>query len=141
MQFISHSVDQTQLFAEKFASTLVGGEVLLLDGDMGAGKTHFVKGLALGLGISDVITSPTFALHNAYQGKLQLNHFDFYRIDDPAEAEMLGLDEFFYQKNGVCAVEWWQNVADLIPKSVAIKISITKLSETSRQISVEKAQQ
>ena len=141
MQFISHSVEQTQLFAEQFASTLVGGEVLLLDGDMGAGKTHFVKGLALGLGISDVITSPTFALHNAYQGKLRLNHFDFYRIDDPAEAEMLGLDEFFYQKNGVCAVEWWQNVADLIPKNVAIKISITKLSETSRQISVEKAQQ
>ena len=97
---ISHSVAETENIAERFAQTLTGGEAVLLVGEMGAGKTHFVKGLAKGLNIDDVITSPTFTLHNIYYGRLTLNHFDFYRVEDPAEAEMLGLDEFFYDRRG-----------------------------------------
>lgn len=136
-QFVTNNVEQTERIACDFGKTLNGGEVVLLRGEMGAGKTHFVKGLALGLGIDDIITSPTFALHNQYSGKLVLNHFDFYRLDDPAEAEMLGLDEFFYDKNGVSAIEWSENVACLLPDGCST-VTIVKLSENERQIIIER---
>lgn len=136
-QFVTNSILQTEQIAQDFGKTLQGGEVVLLRGEMGAGKTHFVKGLALGLDITDTITSPTFALHNQYFGRLTLNHFDFYRVDDPTEAEMLGLDEFFYDVNGVSAIEWDVNVAYLLPKN-CITITIDKLSENSRQITIER---
>ena len=77
--YVTDSVIETERIAEQLGRTLSGGETVLLSGEMGAGKTHFVKGLAVGLEISDVITSPTFALHNSYTGRLTLNHFDFYR--------------------------------------------------------------
>lgn len=134
-EYITKSVAETENIAETFAETLQGGEVVLLCGEMGAGKTHFTKGIAKGLKIDDVITSPTFALHNVYLGRLTLNHFDFYRIDDPAEAEMLGLDEFFYDKNAVSVIEWSENVAELIPKE-HIKVTIQKLSENERKIDI-----
>lgn len=136
-QFVANGVEQTEQIAQEFGATLQGGEVVLLHGEMGAGKTHFVKGLALGLDISDTITSPTFALHNQYLGRLVLNHFDFYRIDDPTEAEMLGLDEFFYDQNGVSAIEWSENVAYLLPQN-CITITIIKLADNSRQITIER---
>lgn len=135
IDFTSTSVDDTIEFAADFAKNLVGGETILLDGDLGAGKTHFVKGLAQGLGIEDVITSPTFALHNSYQGRLTLNHFDFYRVDDPAEAEMLGLTEFFGAAGGVCAIEWSQNVAPLLPSN-CICVNIARIGENERKITI-----
>ncbi|MDE7454349.1 MAG: tRNA (adenosine(37)-N6)-threonylcarbamoyltransferase complex ATPase subunit type 1 TsaE [Clostridia bacterium] len=136
-QFVTNSIRQTEQVAKDFGNTLKGGEVVLLCGEMGAGKTHFTKGLALGLAINDVITSPTFALHNQYFGRLTLNHFDFYRVDDPVEAEMLGLDDFFYDKNAVSAIEWSENIAYLLPKD-CIMVTITKLSNESRQITIER---
>lgn len=135
-QFVTKSADETEKIAEQFAKELQGGEVVLLCGEMGAGKTHFTKGIAKGLDIDDVVTSPTFALHNVYFGRLTLNHFDFYRIDDPAEAEMLGLDEFFYDKCGVSVIEWSENIAELIPKK-RIVVSIQKLSDFERVIKIE----
>lgn len=134
-EFISHSVSETQSFAQSLATSLKGGEALLLVGDMGAGKTHFVKGLAKGLGVDEVITSPTFALHNVYQGRLTLNHFDFYRIEDSEEVAILGLNEFFSDKNGVAAIEWSENVADLLPKRCII-VTIDKIDDNTRRISV-----
>ena len=136
-QFVANNVEQTEQIAADFGKTLQGGEVVLLRGEMGAGKTHFVKGLALGLKVDDIITSPTFALHNQYSGRLVLNHFDFYRVDDPTEAEMLGLDEFFYDKNGVSAIEWSENVSYLLPRD-CIVVTIIKLSDNSRQITIER---
>ena len=137
-QIISNNAQQTQDFAEQFAKTLIGGETILLNGDLGAGKTHFVKGIAKGLGIDDVITSPTFALHNQYiGGRLVLNHFDFYRIMDPEEAEMLGLNEFFGEKDSVSCIEWSQNIAELLPR-YCIVVTIDKLDETSRQITIQR---
>ena len=136
IEFISHNVAETETFAEQLATTFVGGEVLLLKGDLGAGKTHFVKGLARGLGIDDVVTSPTFALHNSYDGRLTLNHFDFYRIEDSEEVEILGLNEFFYDKNGVAAIEWSENVASLLPKR-CIAVTIDKLDDETRKITVK----
>ena len=136
-QFVTNSVEQTEQIARDFGASLKGGEVVLLVGEMGAGKTHFVKGLAKALDIGDTITSPTFALHNQYYGMLVLNHFDFYRVDDSAEAEMLGLDEFFYAKNGVSVIEWSENIACLLPNG-CLTVTIIKLSENERQITIER---
>lgn len=135
---ITNSTQQTQDFAQQFAQTLVGGETILLNGDLGAGKTHFVKGIATGLDIDDIITSPTFALHNRYEGgRLILNHFDFYRIMDPAEAEILGLNEFFGDKQSVCCIEWSENVAELLPNNCII-VTIEKIDDNTRQITIQK---
>ncbi|MBO5773155.1 MAG: tRNA (adenosine(37)-N6)-threonylcarbamoyltransferase complex ATPase subunit type 1 TsaE [Clostridia bacterium] len=137
MEYISNNVQETIAFAKEFATNLKGGECLLLQGDLGAGKTHFVKGLALGLGIDDNVTSPTFALHNLFQGEaLELNHFDFYRIDDFNEVKMLGLDEYFSQPNGVSAIEWSNNVKPLLPRKT-ITITISNLDENVRSIKYE----
>ena len=135
--FETATVTETEQIAELFGRMLTGGEVVLLQGEMGAGKTHFCKGLARGLDVCDVITSPTFALHNSYQGRLTLNHFDFYRIDDPSEAEVLGLDEFFYDAHGVAVIEWGDNVAELIPAR-RITVTIQKTGDDSRRITVER---
>ena len=135
-QYISRSVEQTKQIAYDLAQTFVGGETLLLEGDLGAGKTHFAKGLAEGLGIADTVTSPTFTLHNVYEGgRLTFNHFDFYRVDDPEEVEMLGLCEFFSTPDGVAAIEWSANVKNLLPTK-CITVNIAKLSDTERQITV-----
>ena len=137
-RIITNSQQHTQDFACEFAKTLVGGETILLNGDLGAGKTHFVKGIAVGLGIDDVITSPTFALHNQYDGgRLVLNHFDFYRIMDPAEAEILGLNEFFGEKNSVSCIEWSENIAELLPRDCII-VTIEKLGDASREITIQR---
>ena len=135
-EFISHNTAETEAFAEQLTKGLCGGEVLLLHGELGAGKTHFVKGLAKGLGVDDVVTSPTFALHNTYCGRLTLNHFDFYRIESSEEVAILGLDEFFYDKNAVAAIEWSENVKDLLPRS-CISVTIEKLGDDTRKITVK----
>ncbi len=135
-QITTNSAEQTERFAEEFASRLRGGEVLLLKGELGAGKTHFVKGLARGLGIDDVVTSPTFALHNEYHGALTLNHFDFYRVENSEEVELLGLDEMFFDRDAVAAIEWSENVADLLPAN-CISVQITKTGDNSRIITVK----
>ena len=132
--FITNSFEQTKQVAFDLAKTFVGGEVVLLDGDLGAGKTVFAKGVAQALGISQEVTSPTFAIHNSYNGSLVLNHFDFYRLDE-SEAEMLGLDEFFGDKNSVCLVEWWSNIVGLLPKN-CIKVYIQKIDENTRKIDI-----
>lgn len=136
LRVITHSCEETEKFAEDWSQSLKGGDVVLLSGDLGAGKTHFTKGIARALGIDDVITSPTFALHNVYYGKLVLNHFDFYRVDSSEEVEILGLNEFFFEKDGVCAIEWWQNVEDLLPNDCFL-VTISKLSDEKREILIE----
>lgn len=134
-EFISNSVADTEAFAEQLSSAFTGGEVLLLNGELGAGKTHFVKGLARGLGIFDTVTSPTFALHNSYEGRLTLNHFDFYRVESSEEVEILGLNEFFYDKQAVAAIEWSENVKELLPPD-CIEVKIEKLNDEERKITV-----
>lgn len=137
-QYLSHSVQETIEIAKNFAATLVGGETLLLEGDLGAGKTHFTKGIAQGLGVTEVVTSPTFTLHNVYYGtSLTLNHFDFYRVDDSEEVEMLGLDEYFCTSDGVAVIEWSNNVKSLLPAKTR-KIVISKMSDDDmRMITIE----
>lgn len=105
MKFVSHSVNDTYAFAKKVADKLKGGEVIILRGDLGAGKTTFTKGLAKALGVEEIVTSPTFTYVKEYYGRLPLYHFDMYRVADADEVYELGLEEYFY-KGGVVVVEW-----------------------------------
>ncbi|MBP5242764.1 MAG: tRNA (adenosine(37)-N6)-threonylcarbamoyltransferase complex ATPase subunit type 1 TsaE [Clostridia bacterium] len=131
----SFSREQTAEIAKRFAATLKAGDTVLLDGDMGAGKTVFAKGVALGLGVIDEVTSPTYAYMNEYDGeKLKLYHYDCYRIESVEQAENLGLADYFYQ-GGVCLVEWSQNIAPLLPEN-CIRVRIEKTGENTREISV-----
>jgi len=112
---ISHSAEETIACGHTLAATLRRGDVLALCGDLGAGKTHFVKGLASGLGTSTPVTSPTFTLIHEYPGgRLPLYHFDFYRLDDEDEALKIGLDEYL-DGDGVCVIEWADKFPALLP--------------------------
>ena len=111
IKFRTTSGEETFALAQKLGEMLNGGELLALEGDLGAGKTLFVKGLAKGLEIQEEVTSPTFVLMHIYEGRLTLAHFDIYRLPVPEAIEELGYEEYFYG-SGVIAVEW----ADLIPK-------------------------
>ena len=127
---LSKSREQTEAFAAEYAKTLRAGDVVLLDGDMGAGKTVFAKGVARGLGIEEEVTSPTYAYMNDYDGKLF--HYDCYRIETPEQAEQLGLTDYF-DMGGICLVEWAQNIASLLPKDVK-RVQIKKINENEREI-------
>ena len=129
--FISNSREQTEAFACEYAKTLRSGDVVLLDGDMGAGKTVFSKGVAKGLGIAEEVTSPTYAYMNDYDGCLF--HYDCYRIESVEQAEYLGLADYF-DMGGICLIEWAQNIAPLIPKN-AKRVCIKKIDENTREIS------
>ena len=128
--FISKSREETENFAREYAKTLKPYDVVLLDGDMGAGKTVFAKGVALGLGIEEEVTSPTYAYMNDYDGRLF--HYDCYRIESVEQAERLGLADYF-DMGGICLIEWSQNIAPLLPKKVK-RVSIKKINEEQREI-------
>ena len=128
--FISRGEEQTLRFAEQYAKSLKGGDVVVLEGDMGAGKTVFAKGVALGLGITEEITSPTYAYMNDYGGKLY--HYDCYRLSCGEQAEALGLCDYFYA-DGICLIEWASNIQDVLPQNYK-KVTISKISENARMI-------
>lgn len=111
---ISDSSAMTFKFGSDFAATLQRGDILALSGDLGAGKTHFVKGLAKGLGFEGAVTSPTFTLIHEYLGKLPIYHIDFYRLETIREAENIGLDEYL-TPDGITAIEWANKFPELIP--------------------------
>lgn len=126
------SAKETLTLGEKYAKTLKPGDIVLLEGEMGAGKTVFCKGIAKGLGISDEILSPTYAYMNEYDGKLY--HFDCYRLKNGAQAEALGLCDYFYA-DGVCVIEWAQNIAEVLPRNC--KRVVIEKTEDGRKISYE----
>ena len=130
MEYISESREQTIALGEQFAKTLKCGSVVLLNGEMGAGKTVFVKGIAKGLGITDEILSPTYAYMNDYDGKLY--HYDCYRLTSGDDAESLGLTDYFYA-GGICVVEWAQNIKSVLPDN-CITVNIKKLGENKRSV-------
>lgn len=111
-EYISRSADDTKEFAQKLATLLKPGDVIALEGDLGAGKTTFTKGLAEGLGIKKNVNSPTFTIIKEYQGILPLYHMDVYRLEDTYED--LGFDEYF-DGDGVTVVEWAHLIEDQLP--------------------------
>lgn len=130
MIHISNSEKQTYEIAKNYAKTLNSGDVVLLLGEMGAGKTAFTKGLAKGLGIKEEITSPTYQYMNDYDGKLY--HYDCYRLSSGEDAEALGLTDYFYG-NGICVLEWSENIKSVLPNDVK-KVQILKIDENTRKI-------
>ena len=131
MKYITNSYEETERVAAELAKSLKGGEVIAMYGDLGAGKTAFVRGLARAPGIEGHITSPTFTIMNAYNGRLPLYHFDVYRIADPDEMYEIGCDEYI-GSDGVCVIEWAELREDILPGEY-IKINIKKDSEKACQ--------
>lgn len=130
-----NSAEQTINFARDLGKKLVGGEVIELIGDVGAGKTTFVKGLAEGLGSKDHVSSPTFTVHNIYKGRLTLHHCDFYRLhDDSLISKEIG--ELLEDKKAVVVLEWAAELRPALPeKHIIIRFNVT--SENVRKIKVE----
>ncbi len=124
MKKLSTSVSQTLRIGKLLAQKLCGGEIILLSGSLGAGKTVLAKGIAQGLGIDKYnVVSPTFVLLRVYKGKHFLNHFDFYRVKSPKEILALGYEEYFYS-DCVTVIEWPERLKFLLPKEfLKIKLS------------------
>ena len=130
---IASSAQQTADFAAQYAKTLRPGDVVLLRGEMGAGKTVFVQGAARGLGGQEQVTSPTYAYMNEYPcAGVTLYHFDCYRLSCGAQAEALGLTDYFYA-GGICFIEWAENIADVLPTGCKV-VEIVKRGENEREI-------
>lgn len=113
--YVSKSGYDTERFAQKLAENLKGGAFIALDGELGAGKTVFTKGIARGLGITQDILSPTFTLLRSYDGRIRLNHFDVYRIADEDELFEIGFDDIVSEE-AVTVVEWAKNIPSLLPE-------------------------
>lgn len=126
-QVRSFSESATYDLAFRLAQKLRGSELIALEGELGAGKTIFVKGLAAGLGAVETATSPTFTLLNLYEGRLPLAHFDVYRLPQPQAIEELGYEEYFYGP-GVTAVEWSDIIAAYLPAEYLL-VRITRLED------------
>lgn len=123
------SLEITEKFGEKLGSLLQAGDVICLNGELGAGKTTLTKNIAKGMGIEDYVTSPTFSIINEYYGKLNLYHFDTYRLEDVEEVSYLGFDEYFYG-DGVCVIEWADRIAAFLPEEyLEINISDDRSAE------------
>ena len=131
MEFFTKTAVETENVGFNYAKTLNKNDVILLKGEMGAGKTVFTKGLAKGLGIQDSITSPTYAYMNDYNGVLY--HYDCYRLSSGEDAEALGLTDYFYA-GGICVIEWSENIIDVLPKNC--KTVIIEKTENGRKITL-----
>jgi len=133
--YISDSPSETETAGREFAWDLPTGSVVALTGELGSGKTRFVKGLAAQIGAPGEVTSPTFTLIHEYTGgRVPVYHFDFFRIEDRQSAERLGLEEYFFG-DGICVVEWADKFPELIPPG-ARWISFETKSETDRLITI-----
>ncbi|MBP2241839.1 tRNA threonylcarbamoyladenosine biosynthesis protein TsaE [Cytobacillus eiseniae] len=129
-EFTSNQPEETMSFAKRLAELLLPGDVIALEGDLGAGKTTFTKGLALGLEIKRNVNSPTFTIIKEYQGRMPLYHMDVYRVKDSFED--LGFDEYF-EGNGVTVVEWAHLIKDQLPSEL-LSISLFLGENGARKI-------
>ena len=132
--YISESEKDTEKIGRSFAQSLKGGEVIAMFGDLGAGKTAFVRGLAKGLGIDAKVSSPTFTIVNEYPGEIDLIHFDMYRLSSADELFDIGWEDYL-ARGAVCAVEWSENVTDAFFGD-EIKVIIEKTGDNSRKIEI-----
>jgi tRNA threonylcarbamoyladenosine biosynthesis protein TsaE len=114
LTIVTHSAQETGELGEALGALALPGDLLLLSGELGAGKTCLVQGIARGLGVQTIVRSPTFVFATEHMGRLPLYHVDLYRVDDPREADGLGLDDYI-EGDGVCAVEWAERAIDLFP--------------------------
>ncbi len=139
MIYETNSVEETIEAAERFAKELKSGDAVLYTGEMGAGKTHFTKGIARHFGITDTVTSPTFAIVNEYiGGKISVFHFDLFRINTFDDLYATGFFDYF-DRDGIIAVEWSENIPGLADELESVWfVDIAKTGESSRRITVTK---
>ncbi|MBR4626714.1 MAG: tRNA (adenosine(37)-N6)-threonylcarbamoyltransferase complex ATPase subunit type 1 TsaE [Ruminococcus sp.] len=136
IRIVTHSPEESIAAAEKLGRLLRPGDMIAYKGGLGAGKTTFTRGIAIGMGLADNVSSPTFALVNEYRGRdITLYHFDMYRIADEEGLESTGFYDYPFDEN-VAAVEWSENIAEFLPKDT-IYITINTLGELEREIIIE----
>ena len=127
-RFVTGSRDQTIALGEKIGRALEAGDVLVLTGDLGAGKTQLTKGIAAGMGVEGDVTSPTFTIEMVYEGaEMPLYHFDLYRLDDPDQLEDTGIFDVL-GADGVCSIEWGEQFADQIGDA-RVDVFVTRLDD------------
>ena len=132
--FISNSEQETEEIGAHFARDLPDGSVVAMYGNLGAGKTAFVRGMARGMGIEAHVSSPTFTIVNEYPGPRELIHFDMYRLSSPDELFDIGWEDYL-SRGAVCAVEWSENVRDAFYGD-EINVTIEKTGDTERRITI-----
>ncbi len=137
MEWITHSPAETEALGARLADALDAGRVVAFTGDLGAGKTAFVSGMARALGVEERVTSPTFTIVNEYEGgRLPLFHFDMYRLGDADELFHIGWEDYL-ARGGICAVEWSENVAEALEPD-AVRVSIVRGDgDSDRMITIE----
>lgn len=136
IRIITHSPEETIKTAEKLGAFIKAGDMIAYKGGLGAGKTTFTRGIAVGMGLGDNVTSPTFALVNEYRGEnITLYHFDMYRIESEEDLESTGFYDYPFEENAA-AIEWSENIAQFLPKDT-IYITINSLGEQEREIIIE----
>ena len=148
-EFISKSTEETKNFAKKFAKKLKAGDVLALYGDLGAGKTTFIQGLAVGLGFTGKVFSPTFIFVRPYKISTQtseirdqksvintLYHIDLYRLGKAEDLKNIGVEEFLNERGAVSAIEWAGKCEKILPAGKTIKIYLKARGESTRQINI-----
>ena len=137
MQITTHSADETQALGQRLAKRLLPGDVIAYFGDLGAGKTALTRGIAQGLGVTDLVTSPTYTIVNEYlTGRIPLFHFDMYRLGSSDELFDIGWEDYL-ARGGVCAVEWSENVEDALRDAIHITIEKDPLEPDIRRITIE----
>lgn len=135
MVYTTNSPQETENVGQALAQKLKPGTVIAYEGDLGAGKTAFTRGLARGLGATERVTSPTYTIVNEYvSGRLPLFHFDMYRLGSSDELFDIGWEDYL-QRGGICAVEWSENVSDALENALTVRIE--KTGEDSRKITIE----
>jgi tRNA threonylcarbamoyladenosine biosynthesis protein TsaE len=135
LKLITHSPDETIRLGRRIGELAIAGDIFLLTGVLGAGKTCLTQGIAYGLGIKEYTLSPSFVLVRELYGRLPLYHMDLYRLENLAEIADLGLDDYFYGK-GVCAVEWANRSLTLLPQE-HLYIEISYLGDNERQLTLK----
>lgn len=133
MEFTSNSPLETEALGQRLAAQLHPGDIVSFYGDLGAGKTAFIRGMALGLGVTDPVTSPTYTIVNEYRGRIPLFHFDLYRLSGPDDLFDIGWEDYL-ARGGICAVEWSERAEEELEDSV--KVTIQRLSDTQRRITI-----
>ena len=135
-EFITHSPEETMALGRRMATVLPDGAVIAFTGGLGAGKTAFCRGLAEGLGCTDPVSSPTFAIVNYYRGPRPMAHFDLYRIHTEADLAAAGFYDYLDQ-GAVVAAEWSENFAALLAQEEPIRVDIQILDADTRRITIE----
>ena len=136
-KYITRNEDETKQLGGQIAANLGVGAVVALNGDLGCGKTAFVKGVAEYFGCDDEVSSPTYTLVNEYDAEVPIYHFDVYRLNHPNVSECDWLDEYLFGE-GICLIEWADNISEILPENT-LKIKFSKLDDDSdcREITIE----